>query len=351
MAKILFHLGLPKTATTTLQEEFFVHLHRKGKINYIGKRGDYDAIASSSNTEKLYHEVYRKHLYRLRFGTDFFLEDAKKQINSCLDKNKLNVISDENFFFAFQNEHNHTQVFDEKLAQRFDDLFSEHSLRAFCVLRRQSDYLYSWYNYHYPKIWFYTKDDNTIDKYYENLISHFSEKKEMFCYGELMTHLKKRFSKLSCLFFEELLLDKFSYYKKIADLLGVKITTKDIPSIHLKQSKKTNLGTKTLPATQPEVFQNTNYKFFLFKILGFMKKIIKTLIKYTIFCSEQQKSKIQAKLTKLGFFMLNISGQKIQPYLTEKQQQTIMELCKKSNEKLISEKFCTKQNLEKYHYL
>ena len=37
MAKIVLHIGVPKTATTTLQNWFFYALHQKGMINYLGR--------------------------------------------------------------------------------------------------------------------------------------------------------------------------------------------------------------------------------------------------------------------------------------------------------------------------
>lgn len=41
MKKILLHLGLPKTATTSLQHNVLRKLHEEGTINFLGKDLDY----------------------------------------------------------------------------------------------------------------------------------------------------------------------------------------------------------------------------------------------------------------------------------------------------------------------
>ncbi|AHF02228.1 hypothetical protein THIAE_04300 [Thiomicrospira aerophila AL3] len=41
MIKVLIHLGLPKTATTSLQHNVLQPLHDKGYINFLGKNLDY----------------------------------------------------------------------------------------------------------------------------------------------------------------------------------------------------------------------------------------------------------------------------------------------------------------------
>jgi hypothetical protein len=35
--QLLLHIGLPKTATTSLQRNVLMPLHQEGKINYLGK--------------------------------------------------------------------------------------------------------------------------------------------------------------------------------------------------------------------------------------------------------------------------------------------------------------------------
>lgn len=355
MAKILFHLGMPKTATTVLQNLFFAELHKQGKINYLGKREDQDITPSHCKQEQEYHCIYKKTLYPLRFGTNFNenFQEHKKLLNSIIDKKKINVISDENFFFAFQNQHNHTQVFDKNLAKRFDILFSGHQLSAFCILRKQASFLYSWYAFHYPKIWFYMKNNDNISNYYKILTSEFQKKKEMLFYADIMSELDKKFSQLSCFFYEALLADKVSYYQKIACLLGVEITDKDIPEQYLNQSPQTKLGIKTVKIFHPEVAVDaTNYKFTLYKILIFISKSISRIcLRYNPFLTQKQKNKLYEKLINSAFATLNILNPKIHPYWTKEQKQTIANLCRANNKKLVTAKFCTEQDLKKYNYL
>jgi hypothetical protein len=90
--KLLLHIGYPKTATTTLQEEIFMKLHKKGKINYLGR------------TTKSSHTRSGKSLFR---GIDwvwhlrqyYIAGEALKKGSISLSSNKLNVMSDEDLTF------------------------------------------------------------------------------------------------------------------------------------------------------------------------------------------------------------------------------------------------------------
>ena len=360
MARILLHLGTPKTATTSLQVLFFNYLHKQGRINYIGKRSDFASIKTESKQEQLYHHIYRKVIYPLRFGDNFDknLVENKQRINSIIDEHKINVISDENIFFAFDNDIYGTQVFNLELTQRLQTLFAGHFVEALCVFRKQADYLYSWYVHHYPDKWHYIKNHGTIKKYYNDIKLRFDKRRSMLCYADIMQQYSKVFHRAHCLFFEELLQDKFSYYQKIGKLLRLKITSADIPKFKLNTQQKTKYGYITSRILLPDrVIRHghapQNNRFILRKITFFcLRGISRVFFRYNIFLTKQQKKNIYARLMALVDLPINSPyNPKLHPYFTKKQKRTIFELCRASNKKLATEGFCKEQDLKKYGYL
>lgn len=92
MKKVLLHIGYPKTATTTLQEEVFVGLHNAGKINYLGRttKSTHTRSGKSSFAGIDIVPGLRRH---------FVLNEKLTYSRDCLVENKLNVISDEDLTF------------------------------------------------------------------------------------------------------------------------------------------------------------------------------------------------------------------------------------------------------------
>lgn len=90
--RLLLHIGFPKTATTTLQEEVFLGLHNDGLINYLGrtvKSSHTKSGLSAFNGVDIVKNL-RKYLVLndpLILDTEQFVED------------KLNVMSDEDLTF------------------------------------------------------------------------------------------------------------------------------------------------------------------------------------------------------------------------------------------------------------
>ena len=360
MAKILLHIGLPKTATTTLQNIFFTRLHQEKKINYLGKI-ELTKAKIRNKEQRKYHSIYQKIIAPcLRFGVNFTenLAEYKKLLNSILDESKINVISDENLFFSFQNKFHYNQIFDEKIIQRHKLLFAGHSIQILCVFRKQTDWLYSWYTFHYAYHWFYIKNNDTIKRYYKDLILQFQKKTKTLYYADIMEELQKTFSSVSCLFYEELLMDKNSYYQKIAGLLGIKITTVNLPNEYLNVSNKTLIGVYVQPIKPPAgavlhgKIHHVNCRFLLYqKLRKYFAYFSKIVVHYNIFLSTRQKERIHGKILALPLILISFFYfSKIHPFFTKEQKKTIMDLCRVNNKKLFLKKFCSLQDLKKYGY-
>lgn len=360
MAKILLHIGTPKTGSTSLQDLFFYSMHQKKIINYLGKINYSFRINKNNKKGVLRYETYKKIKKAVFLKENFTTNDLKKyrkQINLVIDKNKINVISEENFFV--KDKICNFIPFLERI-KRMQLLLQGHSVSVLCVLRRQPEYLFSYYIQNYNNGWYFVKNNN-IAKYYKNILSNAQARKETLYYADNLKQYKKTFGNIHCLFFEELLENEFSYYQKIATLLNLKITQKDIPIQKENVKQKTKKGyttyrnwdlkdilttNKSLPIIHYKIYKSL----FLIKISNLLPRILRRLfLRYNIFLNLSQKQKIYSKIRRiiLNFF----DKATLHPYFTNEQKQTILKLCREANQELAEEKFCTLQDLKKYGYL
>jgi len=108
MNKLVIHIGWPKTATTSLQDNLLVELHKKGVINYFGRSSsNYDVSANSrdiSNIRDFYNSIIRfppyAHIcksmleYR-RLPVPAVSSEYVTIANKGLESSMVNVFSDE----------------------------------------------------------------------------------------------------------------------------------------------------------------------------------------------------------------------------------------------------------------
>lgn len=128
MAKVLLHIGYPKTGTTTLQNSFFRNLFEKNMINFIGR--------GSSNR--------KSHLLN-----DYMYGISKNIPFDIIDETKINVISDEDytvsdFFLKYIKKTTNLLHYEERM-NRLSNLIENHDVTVLCCLRNQPDLLFSWY--------------------------------------------------------------------------------------------------------------------------------------------------------------------------------------------------------------
>lgn len=155
--KVLLHLGLPKTATSSLQHNVLQRLHAEGKINFLGKCLNYDL-----KTKKLDIKNYTGKFIRDGAEGNITISEAQSKLVDVLDKDSLNVFSDEGLMVAYPGKEN------RPLSVKFDNLseiFREYDLKVVVTLRNPVDYLYSLYVELYPDYCSSVRDLNTIKKY------------------------------------------------------------------------------------------------------------------------------------------------------------------------------------------
>ena len=91
MATVIFHIGLPKTATTTLQNHLFHELNVSGTINFIGRKGE--------SKDQDYYNHFSNLLWAIITNDDQTFKENSAQylevINQHIVDDRINVISEE----------------------------------------------------------------------------------------------------------------------------------------------------------------------------------------------------------------------------------------------------------------
>lgn len=128
---LYIHIGLPKTATTTLQRIVLSHLP---SLNFLGKPYKY------SQLEKFFDQLKFKGL--LHYNTDSVEKNYKQEIKPLFDEKRPNMISDEVLTFNFNV--NPRAVPHTIIAERLKNLFGNKT-NILITLRRQIDFLKSWF--------------------------------------------------------------------------------------------------------------------------------------------------------------------------------------------------------------
>ena len=161
MTKILIHLGLPKTATTSLQHNVLQKLHDQGKINFLGKNLDY---CDATGKVTIYN--YTGKFIRDAAEEKITLAEARELLSQHFDKDKLNVFSDEGLMIAYPGQKN------LPLKQKIENLkklLEGYDVNIALTLRNPVDYFYSLYVQLYPDFYSQIKALNTFEKYTQKL--------------------------------------------------------------------------------------------------------------------------------------------------------------------------------------
>lgn len=404
MAKVFLHVGLHKTGSSLLQSLFF-KIHQKGRINYLGKFNtdfDFEQIKDKHYKKKaqLYEELMREKLklVGISYNPEFLdnIQEYKKQFDSLLVENQINVISDEDF----------SGLHNDLLFKILCKLLEGHSVKVFIVLRKQSEYLYSFYIQNSPWL-----QDNGYPNF-EDFIQSLQAGSDFAHYHQKIKKYKENFGNISIDYLEKLKSEPNKFYQNLSHLLGIEIPQEEIQTTKENISLKNKKGTfinpikilyhslskfeenKVLKNERISIFFlsvvkiflllcNQLIQFFLGKKLTKLKFVIEKIEKkynYSPISKEEyahfsnfkenltpfppltKKEKIKFKFFKYFYFQKNYKKELIDifnerkesiliPHLEEKEKQNIFDMCKKENLKLAEKKFCSKEDLEKYGYI
>lgn len=211
--RILLHLGLPKTATSSLQHNVFQKLHEEKRINFLGKCLDYDY-----KTGNVQIVNYTGKFIRDAAEGNLSIDQARLKLEGVLDSVLLNVFSDEGIMVAYPGKENRL------LSEKFDNLrrvFEGYNLNVIVTLRHPVDYLYSLYVQLYPDFCSRIKEFNSIEKYTDQLLRDSNGVLfESFFFRRWLPQLEETFN-LTVLEYEDFKTDCLKVYTIWGDLLGI----------------------------------------------------------------------------------------------------------------------------------
>lgn len=185
-AALLLHLGLPKTATSSLQHNVFLQLGREGRVNFLGKCLDYDYKTSEVSVEN-----YRGKFIREVAEGKMSVQEGRAVLAETLMPDCLNVFSDEGIMIAYPGRENLSLT--EKFAN-LEKLMAGYDVKVVVTLREPVDYLYSLYVELYPEYCSKVRELSTVEKYTNALLKRPDDRLfETFHYGRWLPQLKDVF--------------------------------------------------------------------------------------------------------------------------------------------------------------
>jgi len=126
MAKVFIHIGLPKTATTTLQTDVFPHLDNS--IFYVGVHQPRSSYKS---------DLYVKFMKSIRYGSDIAL--TKSMLMEQLSTGRNILISEENICVS------ESMATWEKKIERLSCILNGLNYKIIVTIREPSKAIYSYY--------------------------------------------------------------------------------------------------------------------------------------------------------------------------------------------------------------
>jgi hypothetical protein len=230
--RVLLHLGLPKTATSSLQHNVFQKLHSEDRLNFLGKCLDHNY-----KTGKLEIFNYTGKFIRDAAEGTLSIEEARQQLVSVVRRDCLNVFSDEGLMVAYPGKKN--RPLSEKI-ENLTKIFEDYDVKVVVTLRDPVDYLYSLYVELYPDYCSKVREINSVQNYVKSLLSNPDDLLfESFFFKRWLPVLEKNFD-VTVFKYSQLVSKDPSVYQGWAALLG--LTTDEFRKYF--DSKKVNVKTK-----------------------------------------------------------------------------------------------------------
>jgi hypothetical protein len=223
MKKVILHIGLPKTATTLLQQHVFTKLHQH--IDYVGVKQP-----RSQNQEALYSSIWNLVCAeKSEYSQNIDLVKAKVQ-SRLNDNNKPFVLSEECFCVDFGNSSWQVKL------NRLADIFQGNNVQVLVTIRNPISAIFSYYVELYP----------TIKSEYSDLIdfSNESNSARIYNYEYLDSVIISAFgnAKVHYVSFESL--KSKTFLPDILDFLGIEDRFQfELPNTNYKQ--KSTIDVKT----------------------------------------------------------------------------------------------------------
>lgn len=212
MYRLLIHLGQPKTATTSLQNNVLMRWHEEQRIHFLGCSVDGARI----------HKPLESILVRIRARplTDCELKPLRSAVEAAMDPTRLNVLSDERFS-GMETVGPDAPADAEAILHNLHGLFRNGELRVLVSLRSPVDFLLTAYAEGYYWRFHRVRACNTLDRFLGELLRCGAGSRAwLACFpGPWLSAVSRRFDHVRVLLYEDLAHDPTSYFAGLAACL------------------------------------------------------------------------------------------------------------------------------------
>lgn len=333
MKRLIIHIGYHKTATTTIQRQFFYQLHKDGIIEFLKNSYSRDCqyrgnIACYNLLDYIIYGTKRDEMY-------LELNEIKEcNIDTILlsEENLSSTNFKPNVFLENKGHLN------DKLLNIFGDIFDK--IEIIITIRAQIEMIPSFY-YHFRKS---ISGENYKFRKYSNWMkdtfsNHRKEKDLFLNYNECYDCYTDTFGKenVHVLLYEDLANDKSCYYDTFSDIFNVK-------SSYVKNclhNKADNIGGKNISGNYS--IEKETLRSLLLKPFRKLFRILFSIQNYDLM------KKISNVIIPPFIGNLTLGKQKYGRALTKGEREFILERFKNSNKNLFSKiRF---KNSNKYNYI
>ena len=211
--RLLVHVGLPKTATTSLQRNVLMPLHKSQRINFLGRC----TFPSGARHDRL--ERFRP-VIGLPQLTDGEVEAMRPLVEALLHPSLLNVISDERMA-GMETVADSAEFRAVGWLDNLARLFRRTDATVAIALRSPADFVLSAYTESY--FWRFHGEGryNTFGKFIERLLAAREGDPAwiVFFYGAYLRAVRRRFRNVQVLLYEDLLHEPEAWHAKLSSCL------------------------------------------------------------------------------------------------------------------------------------
>ena len=235
MQKLLLHIGLPKTATSSLQRNVLMPLHEQRRINFLGR---YVRPGRHLRLDKVF-DPFADVLNRIsaRCLSSDELRRLRRDMQGMLARDRMNVISNEKITSV--QILNRSMVPENALRDasatlhNLGELFRGDDVTILLSLRSPVDYVFSWYVETYYWRFYEWKEYATSASFFDQLLRHGPDEEPWFAffYDAYLQALARHFDRINVVLYEDLQHDPQSYFSTIA--AGLQSDPKEIEHLFL----------------------------------------------------------------------------------------------------------------------